>query len=112
MDAGVDVSPLCYPELRDRVLEILNTVEKEGGKLILDGRNFKHPQYPNGNFVGPTVIDHVTKDMTCYKEEIFGPAVCVIRLNTLQEAVEYINSNKYGNGTAIFTRNGASARYF
>lgn len=83
LNEGVDVSPLCYPELKERVVGILNTVEKEGGKLILDGRNVKVPEYPLGNFVGPTIIDNVTPDMTCYKEEIFGPAICIIRLNSL-----------------------------
>jgi malonate-semialdehyde dehydrogenase (acetylating)/methylmalonate-semialdehyde dehydrogenase len=79
MDDGVDVAPLCYPELRDRVLSILDTVEKEGGDLILDGRNYKNEKYPDGNFVGPTIIDNVKPGMTCYEEEIFGPAVCVVR---------------------------------
>lgn len=69
---------------------LLNTLEKEGGKFILDGRNIKVQGYENGNFVGPTIMQ-VTTDMTCYKEEIFGPALCVVFVDTLQEAIELIN---------------------
>lgn len=62
---------------------LLNGAEKEGANLRVDGRNFKHHKYPEGLFVGPTLIDNVTTDMECYKEEIFGPAVCVMRVDTL-----------------------------
>jgi len=79
MDKETDVAPLCYPELRDRVLKLLDGAEKEGADLILDGRKYKNEKYPDGYFVGPTVIDNVTADMECYKEEIFGPAVCIVR---------------------------------
>ncbi len=73
------------------MLSILDTVESEGGKLVLDGRKTTVAQYPKGNFVGPTVIDNVQAHMTCYKEEIFGPALLVVRVNTLKEAIEFIN---------------------
>lgn len=112
VDQGVDLGPLCYPELRTRVLGILDTVEKEGATLPLDGRKFVHPAYPKGNFVGPTIIDNVEAHHTCYKEEIFGPVLCVVRKNTLDEAIQFINANQYGNGTAIFTRSGGAARKF
>lgn len=92
-EAGTDLGPVCYSELRDRIISILNTCEKEGAKLILDGRGFKHDKYPKGNFVGPTVIDGVTPQMTCYKEEIFGPALCVMRAKTIDEAITIINNN-------------------
>lgn len=64
-------------------MDLLDTAEKEGATLALDGRKYKNDKYPEGYFLGPTVIDNVTADMTCYKEEIFGPAVCVVRKDTL-----------------------------
>ena len=79
---------------------------------MLDGSDCTVEKYPNGNFVGPTIITNMTRDMTAYQEEIFGPVLCVINVDTLDEAIELINSNKYGNGTAIFTTNGATARKF
>lgn len=115
VDAGdaakVDVSPLSYRELYDRVLSLIGTVEKEGGKILLDGRNFKHPKHTKGNFIAPTVIE-VTPDMTAYKEEIFGPVLCLVYVNTLEEGIELINKNHWGNGTSIFTKSGAYARKF
>lgn len=78
-DQGVDVGPLCYPELKSRVLGILDTVEKEGAKFNLDGRKYVNPSYPKGNFVGPTIIDHLEEHHTAYKEEIFGPVLCIVR---------------------------------
>lgn len=77
-------------KLKERVLGLLATHEKEGGKFILDGRNVKVNGYPNGNFVGPTIME-VNTEQTCYKEEIFGPALCIVYVNTLQEAIELIN---------------------
>lgn len=111
-EEGADIAPLCYPELKQRVLSILDTCEKEGAKLALDGRGYKNDKYPNGNFVGPTVIDGVKANMTCYKEEIFGPALCVVHANTLDEAIDFVNRNQWGNGTAIFTRSGSVARKY
>jgi len=94
------------------VIGILDTVEKEGGKLVLDGRKCTVEGYPKGNWVGPTVIDDVTADMTCYKEEIFGPAICIVKVKTLDDAIEFVNKNEWGNGTAIFTRSGSAARLY
>lgn len=68
--------------------------------------------HPNGNFIGPTVIDHAKPGMACYDDEIFGPVMVIVRVNTLDEAIELINKNKYGNGVAIFTRSGGAARKF
>lgn len=90
----------------------MNTSEKEGARLVLDGRNFVHDKYKTGNFVGPTIIDNVEAHHTVYKEEIFGPALCVVYRNTLEDAIEFINKNPYGNGTAIFTKSGSAARKF
>jgi len=84
---------MCYPELKARVEKILGTVEAEGGKLLLDGRNYKVEGYPNGHYVGPSIISDVTEDMTCYKEEIFGPVLCIVCKDTLDEAIEFVNKN-------------------
>jgi len=93
-------------------LAYITGAEKDGAKIILDGRNFVHPKYPKGNFISPTLIDNVTTNMTCYKEEIFGPVLCIVRVNTLNDAIELINNNRWGNGCAIFTRSGSNARKF
>lgn len=77
----------------------------------MDGRKYQHPTFKSGNFVGPSVIE-VDATMTAYKEEIFGPVLCCVAVDTLDDAVEFINKNAYGNGTAIFTRSGSSARKF
>ncbi|KAL4454300.1 hypothetical protein ABPG74_012257 [Tetrahymena malaccensis] len=111
-DEGVDIAPLCYADLKKNVLRLLDSAVAEGATLPLDGRSYVNPKYPQGNFVGPTVIDNVKTHMTCYQEEIFGPALCVVHVDTLEEAIELINKNQYGNGTAIFTRSGSAARYF
>lgn len=79
---------------------------------MLDGSDYKHPDFPKGNFVAPTIIDDVTADMTCYKEEIFGPVLICVRVKTLQEGIEFINKNAWGNGCAIFTKSGSAARKF
>lgn len=79
---------------------------------MLDGRGYKVKGYENGNFVGPTIIDNVKPGMKCYDEEIFGPVMCIVRSNSLQEAIDLINANEYGNGVAIFTKNGHTARKF
>merc|ERR1712029_869262 len=85
---------------------------EEGAKILLDGRNVEVPGYPDGNFVGPTIITNMTQDMEAYKNEIFGPVLCVLSVDTLEEAIDLVNKNPYGNGTAIFTNNGATARKF
>lgn len=80
--------------------------------MLLDGRGQKVDGYPKGNWIGPTVIDKVTPDMDCYKEEIFGPVMIIMRAKTHQEAIDLINNNSWGNGAAIFTSNGHTARKF
>ena len=111
-ESDTDVGPINSKESLERIESIIGTAEKEGGKILLDGRGVKVSQYPNGNFIGPTVISDVTSEMTCYKEEIFGPVLIVMKANTLEEAIEITNNNPYGNGCAIFTNNGAVARKY
>lgn len=111
-EAGADVPPVISPESKQRINHLIDSAEKEGAKILLDGRNVEVPGYPDGNFVGPTIITNMTQDMEAYKNEIFGPVLCVLSVDTLEEAIDLVNKNPYGNGTAIFTNNGATARKF
>lgn len=111
-EPGADLGPLITPQAKERVCELIQSGVDEGADLLLDGRNVKVPGYENGNFVGPTVLHNVKPEMKCYTEEIFGPVLVSLEADTLEDAVDIINSNPYGNGTAIFTTNGATARKF
>lgn len=106
-----DIAPLQSKAHLKKVEALIADGEKNG-KLLLDGRGVKVEGYPNGNWVGPTIIDHCTADMQCYKEEVFGPVMNIIRVDTLKEAIDFINANPWGNGTSIFTKNGHSARKY
>lgn len=110
-EKGADLGPLISPIAKKRVEGIVSSVEQEGGKVHLDGRGISVPGYPNGNFIGPTILEALTT-MRCYKEEIFGPVLTVLSADTLDNALDIINANPYGNGTAIFTQSGATARKF
>ena len=90
----------------------IDTGVKEGAKLVVDGRGFKMQGYEDGYFLGGSIFDHVTTDMTIYKEEIFGPVLSFVRAKTYDEAAGMINEHEFGNGTAIFTRDGDAAREF
>jgi len=111
-DKDADLGPLCDADLKKRVIGYIDGAEKDGAKILLDGRKFEHKDYPKGNFIAPTVLDHVTGNMKCYQDEIFGPVLCIVRVNTLDEAIQFTNSNRWGNGTAIFTKSGSHARKF
>jgi len=110
-EQGADLGLLISPAAKKRVVGLISSVEEEGGRIHLDGRNITVPGYENGNFVGPTIVEAVTT-MRAYKEEIFGAVLVTIMADTLDEALVIINSNRYGNGTAIFTQSGATARKF
>uniref|UniRef100_A0A8K9UBP8 Methylmalonate-semialdehyde/malonate-semialdehyde dehydrogenase [acylating], mitochondrial n=1 Tax=Oncorhynchus mykiss TaxID=8022 RepID=A0A8K9UBP8_ONCMY len=110
--AGVDVGPLISPQAKERVNSLIQSGVDEGAQLLLDGRNVKVQGYENGNFVGPTIICNVTPQMKCYTEEIFGPVLVVLEAESLDDAISLVNNNPYGNGTAIFTTNGATARKY
>lgn len=103
--------PVISPAAKYRILSLVSSAEPEGGKILLDGRDIKVEAYPDGNFVGPTIIQADTT-MKCYHEEIFGPVLIILHAKTLDEALKIVNENKYGNGTAIFTQSGATARKF
>jgi len=111
-EPGADLGPVTTPASKKRIIDLVTTGEKEGAQVLLDGRNITVPGYEKGNFVGPTLLHNVKPHMTCYKEEIFGPVLCSMEAETLDDAINIINSNPYGNGTAIFTTNGAAARKF
>ncbi|MEE2950256.1 MAG: CoA-acylating methylmalonate-semialdehyde dehydrogenase [Pseudomonadota bacterium] len=108
----VDFGPLVTAEAKSRVLGLVNRGVEEGAKLVVDGRDFSMQGYENGFFVGACLFDDVTKDMDIYKTEIFGPVLSVARAANYEEALDLPMSHEYGNGVAIFTRDGDAARDF
>ncbi len=111
-DPESDMGPVISKEHKDKIEKYISIGVKEGAKLIEDGRNYKIQGYENGFFIGPTLFDKVTKDMTIYKEEIFGPVVSIVRANNYDEALRLVNDHNYGNGTSIYTSDGEISRHF
>ena len=111
-DPQVDYGPMVTRELLNKVRAYIEDGIKEGAKLMVDGRNFKLQGYENGNFIGGCIFDDVKPDMRIYKEEIFGPVLSVVRAKDYEEAVRLPSEHEYGNGVAIFTRDGDTARDF
>ncbi len=111
-DPESDMGPVISKEHKEKIEDYITLGVKEGAKLIEDGRNYKIQGYENGYFLGPTLFDNVTKEMTIYKEEIFGPVVSVIRAKDYDEALKLVNNHKYGNGTSIYTSDGEISRHF
>src|SRR6185295_14108391 len=111
-DPQADYGPMVTRELLNKVRGYIDTGVKEGAKLVVDGRGFKLQGYENGNFIGGCLFDDVKPDMKIYKEEIFGPVLSVVRANDYEEAVRLPSEHEYGNGVAIFTRDGDAARDF
>jgi malonate-semialdehyde dehydrogenase (acetylating) / methylmalonate-semialdehyde dehydrogenase len=111
-DPQVDYGPMVTRELLNKVRGYIQDGIKEGAKLVVDGRNFKLQGYENGNFLGGCLFDGVKQDMRIYKEEIFGPVLSVVRAKDYEEAVRLPSEHEYGNGVAIFTRDGDTARDF
>jgi len=109
---GVDMGPVISAPHRDKIVGYINSGVEQGAKLVTDGRSIRVAGYEKGFFVGPTLFDKVTSEMTIYREEIFGPVLIVVRVNSLNEAIKLVNNNAYANGTAIFTGSGAQARRF
>ena len=107
-----DMGAVITKQHRDRVLELIEVGVKEGAKIPADGRGVKVTEAPNGFYVGATILDHVQTGMTVAKEEIFGPVLNVMHMEDLDQAIELANKSFYGNGAAIFTRNGKAAREF
>ncbi|KAL2001970.1 hypothetical protein VTN02DRAFT_922 [Thermoascus thermophilus] len=112
LDQGTDIGPLISRAAKERVEEIIQSAVDEGAEVVLDGRNPEVPDYPNGNFVGPTIITGVQRYMQCYQTEISGPVLVCLEARDLDEAIEIVNENRFGNGCSIFTTNPASAQRF
>lgn len=106
------MGPLISKVHAEKVKHYIDSGVKEGADLLIDGRDFKVSGHEQGYFVGPTLFDNVKPGMRIYNEEIFGPVLSVVRVNSFQEAVDLINAHEFGNGTSIFTANGESARQF
>lgn len=111
-EPGTDVGPVVSTAAKARILGLIAAGEREGAKLVLDGRNVQVPGYPQGNFIGPTIFTEVGTEMSIYTEEIFGPVLVVIGVETLDDAIALVNRNPFGNGTGVFTQSGAAARKF
>ena len=109
-EQGTDMGPLITREHRDKVAGYIGAGQEAGATVVVDGREAAVPEA--GFFLGTTLLDHVTPEMTVYTDEIFGPVLGVVRVNTYEEGVALINANQYANGTAIFTRDGGAARQF
>lgn len=111
-DKSNDFGPVITAEHKAKVVGHIRSAAEQGAKVLVDGSTAAPAGYENGFFVGATLIDGVTKDMTSYQAEIFGPVLQVIRVKTMDEAMQLINDHEYGNGTCIYTRDGEAARYF
>ncbi|MFL5575647.1 MAG: CoA-acylating methylmalonate-semialdehyde dehydrogenase [Gemmatimonadaceae bacterium] len=111
-EPGADVGPVISPAARERIEALVASAERQGARLVLDGRTPAVPDYPRGNFVGPTILAGVAPGMSVYEEEVFGPVLAVMLADSLDDAIGIVNANPNGNGTAIFTGSGAAARRF
>ncbi len=111
-DRTADLGPVVSKQARARVEKLIGAGVEEGAKLLLDGRGHTVKEAPDGNFVGPTIFDDVTADMSIYRDEIFGPVLCMTGVDTLDEAIAFVNANPNGNGVALFTQDGGAARQF
>lgn len=111
-DQSNDFGPLITAAHQAKVIGYIDSAEQQGAKIVVDGRHVQVKAYEQGFFVGPTLIDAVRADMSSYQQEIFGPVLQVIRVDSMQAAMQLINDHEYGNGTCIYTRDGEAARYF
>jgi len=111
-DSNNDFGPVITKQHQDKVIGYIDHAEQQGAEIVVDGRKPNISGYENGFFVGGTLIDRVTPEMESYKAEIFGPVLQVIRVDSMQAAMDLIDAHEYGNGTCIFTRDGEAARYF
>jgi malonate-semialdehyde dehydrogenase (acetylating)/methylmalonate-semialdehyde dehydrogenase len=111
-DPEAGYGPLISAPAKTRVLSLIASGKQEGARCLVDGSQFSLTGYESGNWLGPTLFTDVTREMQIYQQEIFGPVLCCIRVDSLAQAIELINSNPFGNGTSIFTASGAAARTF
>ena len=108
----VDYGPVITGAAKARINGLVNSGVEQGANLVVDGRDFALQGYEDGFFVGPSLFDNVTPDMDIYKEEIFGPVLSTVRMDSYEDALDLIIKNDYGNGTAIYTADGDTARDF
>jgi malonate-semialdehyde dehydrogenase (acetylating)/methylmalonate-semialdehyde dehydrogenase len=111
-DAASEMGPVVTAAARDRITGLIDSGERQGATVAVDGRGLVVPGHEHGFWVGPTVLDRVRPEMDVYTHEIFGPVLSVLRAGDVDEAIDLVNANPYGNGTAIFTRSGGAARRF
>jgi malonate-semialdehyde dehydrogenase (acetylating) / methylmalonate-semialdehyde dehydrogenase len=111
-DPNADMGPVITKEHKNKIHSYINSGVEEGADLVLDGRKLNIQGYENGNFVGPTLFDNVSRNMKIYKEEIFGPVLSVVRVKSYEEALALVNNHAYGNGTSIYTSDGEISRNF
>jgi malonate-semialdehyde dehydrogenase (acetylating)/methylmalonate-semialdehyde dehydrogenase len=112
IEPNTDVGPVVSKAAKERVLGLIGKGVEEGATLALDGRGIDVKGYENGNFIGPTIFTNVDTGMSIYKTEIFGPVLCVVEADTLDDAIALVNRNPMGNGVGLFTQSGAAARKF
>lgn len=111
-EPGTDIGPVISKRAKQRILDLIESGVRQGAKLEMDGRDIKVPGYEHGNFIGPTLFSGVTTEMDVYTQEIFGPVLVVLEAETLDDAIELVNANPFGNGVGLFTQSGAAARKF
>jgi len=112
MEKGADLGPVISKNAKQRILDLVAEGVREGAKLELDGRAIQVAGFEKGNFIGPTIFSNVAPSMKIYTTEIFGPVMVIVGVQTLKDAIDLVNANPFGNGTAIFTQSGAAARRF
>jgi malonate-semialdehyde dehydrogenase (acetylating)/methylmalonate-semialdehyde dehydrogenase len=111
-DEGVDMGPVITAESKQRIERVIEKGLNDGGRLLLDGRDIKVPGHETGYFIGPTIIELANTKNEIYDTEIFGPVLCLVHVDSLDKAIELVNTSKYGNSACIFTRSGNAARKF
>jgi malonate-semialdehyde dehydrogenase (acetylating)/methylmalonate-semialdehyde dehydrogenase len=110
--AGNEMGPVITQAAQERIKGLIDSGIEQGAELVVDGRQLQVAGHENGFFIGGCLFDGVTHEMKIYQEEIFGPVLCVVRVDTMQQAMQLIDDHEFGNGTCIFTRDGEAARYF
>jgi malonate-semialdehyde dehydrogenase (acetylating)/methylmalonate-semialdehyde dehydrogenase len=112
MTTGIEMGPVITKESKERIEKLIQRGIDDGATLLLDGRNLNVPGCEDGNFIGPTVFSDVDIESEIFKTEIFGPVLCIVNVDSLEDAIKLINQSSYGNSACIFTRSGAAARKF
>jgi malonate-semialdehyde dehydrogenase (acetylating)/methylmalonate-semialdehyde dehydrogenase len=112
LDERIEVGPVVSSAARDRITEWIDRGVADGGSLLVDGRTLGEGVNPDGSYVGPTIIDDVAPDAPIVAEEVFGPVLTIVKADTLDDAIAIVNRSRFGNGTSIFTENGAAVRRY